>query len=228
MKKNQYINVINLVIALLVLVLGDVYVEEGGLFLKGLASVGFAVMGAINAFYVWKNGTKHLKFALFMMMGLTLCWLGDIAINIEFIAGAAVFALGHVFYFVAYCAHERFRMSDLIMAAIIFLPALAFITFAPMFDFGSGVLYAVCAVYAVIISCMVGKALAILIKRKTFSSLFTVVGCALFFFSDLMLVIDFFGGGTGIIPILCMSTYYPAQCILAYSVLLIPTEATEI
>lgn len=45
-----------------------------------------------------------------------------------------------------------------------------------------------------------------------------MIGSILFFFSDLMLVFDWFLSMGRIAGILCMSTYYPAQCLFAFSV----------
>ena len=46
------------------------------------------------------------------------------------------------------------------------------------------------------------------------------VTSVLFFFSDLMLVFDNFTNLTFPIGILCLATYYPAQCVLAFSVMI--------
>jgi len=43
-------------------------------------------------------------------------------------------------------------------------------------------------------------------------------GSVLFYFSDLMLAFDMFGGAPPIAGTLCLATYYPGQCVLGYSV----------
>ena len=71
--------------------------------------------------------------------------------------------------------------------------------------------------YALIISLMVGKAISNFVKERTVLTATVLVGSILFFFSDLMLVFDWFMGIGRIAALLCMSTYYPAECILAFS-----------
>ena len=46
-----------------------------------------------------------------------------------------------------------------------------------------------------------------------------MIGSFLFFFSDLMLLFNEFAGAPFITDILCLYTYYPAQILLAYSIL---------
>ena len=76
----------------------------------------------------------------------------------------------------------------------------------------------VCLVYAIIISSMVGKALGNFIRNKNIVTIILAIGSSLFFFSDLMLVFDWFMGMGRISGLLCMATYYPAECLLAFSV----------
>jgi len=64
---------------------------------------------------------------------------------------------------------------------------------------------------------MLGKSCSIYLERKTLSSLIAFIGCTLFWFSDLMLGLDWFGNGYDIVGQLCIYTYWPAQNILAYS-----------
>ena len=210
--------IVNLVLALLILV-GDVcYITLGGLLIKGLTSAGFVVLGAVNLLYLILNKDKDLKFPIIMLIGLFFAMLGDIVLNIYFIGGAILFAVGHVFYFVSYCMLNKFSVKDLLYGALIFVPAVLFITLAPIFDFGGVLMEIVCVIYAIIISCMVGKAIANLVKERTVLNIILVVGSALFFFSDLMLLLNVFANLGRVVDILCLATYYPAQILLAYSI----------
>lgn len=215
MKKNFLIlNIINI----LLILIGDAcYIAFGGLWLKGLTSGLFVVLGAINLIYLILNKNKNLKFPITMLIGLVFAMLGDIVLNIEFIIGAILFAIGHVFYFISYCYLQKFKLTDLIYGAAIFIPSVLLITLAPIFDFGGILMEIVCIVYALIISCMVGKAIANLVKEKSLLNIILVIGSCLFFFSDLMLLLNVFGNLPKIVDILCLITYYPAQCFLGYS-----------
>lgn len=207
---------INIVFFLAVLA-GDLcYMEYGGLWLKGLTSFGFVLMGLVNCLLCRRQRRGGSDFPLVMVLGLTLCMLGDIVLNLSFVPGAALFALGHLFYFIAYCRLEGFRAGDLLPCALIFGGSLLILKCVPSLEFGSALFEWVCIAYALIISLMVGKAVANLFRRRSLLRALLVVGCVLFYFSDLMLVFDWFADApTGD---WCMLSYYPAQCLLAWSV----------
>ena len=210
--------ILNLLLAAAVFVGNYFYLTEGGLTLKTLCSGGFALMGLVNLCYVLLSGRKHLKFALVMSVGLILAMLGDIMIGKDFIIGAALFAGGHVCYFAGQCCFMKLKGSDFIAGGILFIGAGAYLLFCPLLTFPQPMMQWVCLVYALIISLMVGKGISNFLRRKTVVTVVLVVGCVLFFFSDLMLVFDWFMDGGKITGRLCMATYYPAECLLAYSV----------
>ena len=64
---------------------------------------------------------------------------------------------------------------------------------------------------------MLGKAIGNFIREKNTVNGTIALASVLFFFSDLMLVFDWFAGGGRITGLLCMGTYYPAECLLAIS-----------
>ena len=92
------------------------------------------------------------------------------------------------------------------------------ILLTPLFDFGSALMEGICIGYAFVISCMVGKTFANLLRERNTVTVLLVIGSCLFYFSDLMLVLCAFGGGPKITDTLCIYTYIPAQCLLAHSV----------
>ena len=76
-----------------------------------------------------------------------------------------------------------------------------------------------CCIYAFVISIMVGKAIANFIKEKSQLNLIILLGSILFFFSDFMLLFNVFADVGRIFSVLCLATYYPAEFLLAYSIL---------
>jgi len=215
MKKT--INILNICLILAILA-GDVcYIIFGGLWLKSITSAGFVLLGAVNLIYALKNKNNNKPFLFVMLFGLIFGMAGDIVLNLHFMAGAIVFAVGHVFYIVAYSLLNKIHWKDLIPSALIFIPSVLVITLLPIFDFGGVVMELVCVFYALIISCMVGKAVANLIKERSLFNLIIMIGSCLFFFSDLMLLLDVFAGLGSVVGILCLATYYPAQILLALS-----------
>ena len=209
----------NIILTALCVVLDVVYLAQKGLMLKSITSAVFALLGAVNLFYAIKTKSKNLKFAIIMVIGLVFAMSGDIVLEIVFIAGAALFGIGHVFYFIAYSALQKFSVKDFIPALCIFVPCFILLML-PIFDFGGIVMHIVCIAYAAVISCMVGKSISNYINNKTLLNLIILVGSALFCFSDLSLVFYSF---SDVLPrvltiVLCLGTYYPAECILAYSI----------
>ena len=203
---------------LALIVAGDVcYTIFGGLWLKALTSLMFVTLGGINLFYAIKNKTNYLKFSIWLVVGLVFAMAGDIVLNIYFIGGALLFAVGHIFFYVAYCNLAKFKWTDLIYSAIIFVPSLFVLLFVPILNYGSVLMQIVCIAYALIISLMLGKSIANFVREKNVFTLIILIGCALFFFSDLMLLFDVFAGAK-IAGILCLATYYPAEFLLGYSI----------
>ncbi len=207
------------IMLILGIVLGDIcYISLGGLLAKSLTSAMFVLLGVVNFVYLLVSKNKNLKFPIIMLVGLVFAMCGDIVLEVEFIVGAALFAIGHIFYFVAYCFLQKFKWIDLLYGSAIFVPAVIFIVAIPIFDFGGALMEIVCVIYAIIISCMVGKAVSNLVEKKNLQNLLIVVGSILFFFSDLMLLLNIFASLPSAVGVLCLATYYPAECLLAFSI----------
>lgn len=150
-----------------------------------------------------------------MSAGLILAFLGDVLIGYDFIVGAATFALGHVCFVVAYCFMQRMQRLDFIISGSLFLGCLIFLLFCPLLTFDVAIFRVVCIIYALIISMMLGKAVGNFVREKTLVNGTIAVASVLFFFSDLMLVFDWFIGLWSWTDHACMGTYYPALCFLA-------------
>lgn len=209
---------VNALLILTVFVLNYFYQSNGFTFaLKCACSVGFALVGLVNLLYAYMCKQKDIGFYITMAVGLVLAMLGDVAINYDFIAGAAVFALGHVCFVIAYCLLSKIKWLDVVISAVIFIGAAAFLLLYPALDFGSEIIKWVCVAYALIISSMLGKAVSDFIRERNAFFALLAIGSLLFFFSDLMLVLDQFIGIWSWTSNACMATYYPALCILAFA-----------
>jgi uncharacterized membrane protein YhhN len=137
-------------------------------------------------------------------------------IDWSFIPGAAIFALGHVFFVVAYCRMERMKKLDYIFSGVLFGACLIFL-FSPVLTFDVPVFRIVCVIYSLIISSMLGNAAGHFVRNKNATTGTLLAASALFFFSDLMLVCDWFIGIWDWAPNACMGTYYPALCLMAFA-----------
>lgn len=217
----------NLALALLIWVGDCLYIRyNDSLLIKSITSALFVVIGIVNLVYLILNKfkLKSLLFPIMMLTGLTFAMLGDIILEVEFIVGAALFAVGHVFFFVSYVMIEKFKWQDLIYGACIFVPAVLLITLAPIFDFGGAVMEIVAVIYAAVISCMVGKAIANFVSARNKLTLIILLGSALFFVSDFALLFNVFSK-LPYFGAICLATYYPAEILLGFSVFLFGSSA---
>ena len=213
------IKIFNVMMAVLLIIADIFYIIDGRLLTKTIASLLFVVLGFVNLIYLLRVKQKKSTSAYLMFIGLCFACLGDIFLEIQFIVGAILFAIGHVFYFVSYCKIIKFKRKDLLFSALIFVPSLCVILFVPIFDFGGVTLQILCCVYALVISIMLGKATANFVKDKTGLNIIILIGSMLFFFSDLMLLFSVFASVSNVFLVLCLSTYYPAEILLAHSIL---------
>ena len=216
-------NILNLILTILVLILDVFYIIFNNAFcslaIKSSASILFVLIGLINLIFSVKQNKKNIQFSSLLFAGLFFAMLGDILLEIMFTVGAILFAIGHVLYFISYCNITKFKWKDLLYGLAIFVFSFSVIVFVPVFNFGGVLMEIVCIAYALIISLMVGKAISNYVQTKTKLSLVILVGSCLFYFSDFMLVFNVFADISEIFGVLCLSTYYPAEILLAYSIL---------
>ena len=212
---------LNAVIVTAIFALNYVYQSNGFDFtLKCICSASFAALGLINLAYALLTKRTNKRFYVCMAAGLVLACLGDVLIGYDFIVGAGTFALGHVCFVVAYCFLQRMRALDLTISGGLFLACLLFLLLCPLLTFEVPVFRIVCIVYALIISTMLGKAVGNFIRARSLVSGVMAGASFLFFFSDLMLVFDWFIGLWSWTDHACMGTYYPALCFLAVAMCL--------
>lgn len=216
--KNKILLAVNTAIIATIFILNYFYQSNGFDFtLKCICSGGFALLGIINLCYALITKQVGIRFHIGMSAGLLLAFLGDVLIGYDFIVGAAIFAVGHICFVIAYCFLQKFSVRDLIPSGILFLGALIFLLFCPLLTFEVPIFKVVCIVYALIISLMLGKAIGNLIKEQNALTITIATASTLFFFSDLMLVFDWFIGLWSWTDHACMGTYYPALCLLAFA-----------
>lgn len=209
---------LNILIIAAIFVLNYFYQKNNFVFwLKCVCSAAFALLGVINLVFAITSGQDDLEFFILMAAGLVFAMLGDIFLNKSFALGAGFFALGHVGFAVAYSFLQAFGPRDVVIMGVIFIATAAFLLFAPCVKFGSENIKWICLAYSLIISVMLGKAMANLIGQATAVNALISAGSFLFFFSDLMLVLNWFVRVGRWAGNACMGTYYPALCILAFS-----------
>lgn len=197
---------------------------------KTIASVLFVLCGLCNLAYLcFIKDNVFKKFAIIMTIGLAFACAGDILLIDFFPIGAGAFAVGHVFYFVAFCVLAKIHWRDFAIAGGIFAGAILLLLLYP-FEFN--VMLPLVIPYALVISLMLGKAMSNVFSgnKNRLLNIVLAIGAFLFFFSDMMLVFDNWGGGGRIFDYLCLGTYYPAEFILASSIflsLILPNKVVD-
>ena len=201
------------------------------LVLKITASLCF-VLGAVFAV----NSIASTGFGLLIICGLVLGLVGDILLDLKimypdqsqeyFNAGTICFAIGHVFYFMACLFFNKIALpANLLWNILISLGVATVLTLAIMFsskkmglNFGKSLTLVI--TYSVILTFMVSFSISIAI----FVPAFWVVaaGMVLFFLSDLVLSMQYFGDKSQKVWIwINHILYYLAQILIAISILYI-------
>ncbi len=212
---------VNIVVISLLFVLNYFYQSNGfGFTLKCVCSALFALLGIINLVYALADKADNKKFYIGMTAGVIFGFLGDVLIEYDFIVGAAMFAIGHICFVVAYCFIQKMQRLDYIVSGALFLVGVLFFSFCPSFTFGTDVIRIVAIIYTLIISTMFGKALGNFIREKNVVNKTIALASGLFLFSDMMLSLDCFSELFSWAYNACMGTYYPALCLLVLSMCL--------
>lgn len=221
MKKLSFIEWFNIIFFICAVVSDALYmfINCSQYITKTIASAIFVIGGLVNLIYVLNNKenfSEHKYFKYFMFLGLVSAFLGDILLIDYFTLGVAFFALGHVFYFVSFCTIQKIHWLDFVIGGTIFALSTLLILLYKGFDFKGMKLLII--VYALIISFMVGKTISNYILNKNMKNLALIVGSAMFFLSDLMLLFRLFANTGRVFSILCLILYYPAQFVLSTSI----------
>lgn len=226
--KNKALFWVNLLVISLVFILNYFYQKAGfDFYLKCVCSFLFALLGVCNLSYALMAEAANKKFYIAMSVGLVLAFLGDVLIVYNFIIGAAVFALAHVLFIVAYICLQKIKLPDFIVSFAIFAGTTVFLLLYPLFNFGSSAIKIVCVIYAFVISGMLGKAICNFVYQKSSITFIIAFASFLFFFSDFMLVLSRFVSLWSWTNNACMATYYPAVCLLAFSMFLKATSQSQ-
>ena len=226
MMKYKNIVIYNIIAMLVMIMLDIVYLVVGIPFVfKTLASVFFVVTGIVNLVLAYRLGfdSKYEKrFAILMLIGLVFAMLGDIFLipPFPFALGAGLFAIGHIFFFVAYLQLSKFKWSrDFVGFVAVLIPVLELILLYDGFKFDT-LMFVVVIVYAIIISLMLSKSIGNLYDKNMskLSKWLIFAGSLMFFLSDACLLFHIFAGWGKWIDVLCLAFYYPAEIILASSI----------
>lgn len=215
--RKKTFQILNLIVITVSLANAVNYYLKGGLLFKGIASFSFALLGLLNLVYALCTRSGSLGFPIGMAAALVLSMIADVVINLCFIPGAVLFALAHVVYLAAFCTLEPFQKKDLVPMGLMIVLCLS-ITNTPLFFIGDSAMKVVVTVYCIVISCMLGKAVSNVLRKRSTLNLLLAAGCLLFWFSDLMLALELFAAGGKLANTLCLFSYFPGQTLLAHGI----------
>ena len=220
--ESKTVSVCRIVMICLTALFAVVYILTDSLLSKAAASFLFFAAGIMNFIVIRKKAGGYKRFSVILLCGLFMAMAGDIVINLNFIAGAALFAVGHILFFASQCflcqRNKRIIIRDHIIGTCLLIVNAAIINLSPLY-FGNALMQCVCMLYAAIISMMAGKSISNLIGSKDLIFRVMLIGTSLFMVSDMMLMFYDFGSMLPIFHILCIITYYAAEMILANSLL---------
>lgn len=206
------------------------------LYLKTLASMLFTILGLFSLYYFLKDmpfvfGDNRVIGGFLLFAGLMVCLIGDMILGMPriselkrdrlpiIVGGATWFALGHTIYCTALIL--IFGINLWVLAII--LPLSIFYTFGNKL-FGKLDYHKLTVgvfAYSLLESLSYALCIIALIETQSLASILLTVGFTFFFFSDMVLMHNYFGKPKRIISILCHSSYYPAQILIAISIMFI-------
>lgn len=196
------------------------------LYLKGLASATFVVLGAISFIK-----TNNPFFATFILIGLVFDALADVVFNLRFAfkkiehlsfaSGTLLFFVGHIFYLVALIPQINHQWIYLIIGLgfgaivqIVFLIILENVSLAYR-------IYGI--IYIAMVSTMTAMGIGNLVTNlRTPGSTLFAIGAVFFLISDILLIFNTFSHKK-IYPVRVISfmTYYTGQLLIATSLFIL-------
>lgn len=201
-----------------------------GLMLKIVASLIFVISGVITL--ATTDADKLI--VAFIVMGLIMGMLGDILLDLKVIydndkfylnSGMLSFGIGHIFYFTAFTMlalnNNIILTLPLVLSGVIAVILTIAITLSSKtmkLDFGKYLWQTVG--YTFILSFMTVYTIILAIEGL---SIIPCIGLALFFLSDVVLSLQYFGGKIANKPLIAINhaLYYLAQITLVLSIMVI-------
>ena len=199
-----------------------------GLMLKIVASVIFVISGVITL----ATTTADRLVISFIVIGLIMGMLGDILLDLKVIydndkfylnSGMLSFGIGHIFYFTAFTLlalnHNITLTLPLILSGVIAIILTIAITLSSKkmkLDFGKYLWQTIG--YTFILSFMTVYTIILAINGITF---IPAIGLGLFFLSDVVLSLRYFGGKITNKPLIAINhaLYYLAQITLVLAIM---------
>lgn len=203
------------------------------LYLKSASSVLFTVLGVFCLYSLVsrKSGEiadNGLIGGFLLLLGLVFSLLGDVILGLPrltelrrdslpvLIGGASYFGLAHVIYCIAlifFFGINRWVVPIIIPLSVFYIFGNKLFGKLDYKNLTVGLI-----AYSLIEALSFALCFTSLLQEYSVQKLLLTIGFTLFYFSDMVLMHNYFGERKRIISILCHSTYYPAQILIALSI----------
>lgn len=220
MIKIKHMYLLNIILTLVVFV-GNYFYQslDFNYPLKIFCSTVFLIQGLCNYRYMTAQKGADKKVLGWLALGILFSWGGDITINPSFAIGATVFALGHICFTMAYFRYRSVTRTDILICGGLGIFSVLFVIFFPYLVYDNPLFRYICIIYAGIIAFMVGKSVGNTIQENSRFTKLAALSSILFYFSDLMLLLEWFSTLDDGIGHVCMALYYPAMCLFGITLL---------
>ncbi len=204
-------------------------------YMKALTSILFVLTGICALRERAHERGFCTGYAKLILLGLIFGCVGDVILELAdlkgtlyFVTGLVIFALGHVFYLIAFFAKSPFRWFNLLPTLLVIPAVLIAVPLTGAFEFNPDVLFYAVIVYGCILTFMVGKSLSFIeFKEHPAFVRMTIVGTILFAISDFTLLFLLFFKPIISLPqdalmryilrVFFLLTYYLGQGLIALS-----------
>lgn len=215
------------VLALVFIVIRAKFGGLGAMLLKTLASFAFVASAIVSMGIIHTDNNTQLVMS-FVTIGLLLGMIGDMLLDLKVVynndkiflnSGMLSFGLGHLAYFTAFSLYASNLRIDLFMPIMVAIASAIVLTIAIVFtskkmklDFGNYLWQTI--LYTFILSFMTIYTLILAIVGG--ASWLIFIGMILFFLSDVVLSLQYFGGKleNKLLIIVNHVLYYSAQIII--------------
>lgn len=203
------------------------------LYFKTFSSVMFTILGLLSLYTLIAKcnelNDNRLIGGFFTVLGLTVCMVGDIILGLPklednrggsmavIVGGASWFFTGHVLYCTTLIV--LFGITPWVLAFVIPLSALYTFGNKKIGKLDYKNLTAGVLLYSIVESLSFALCASSLIHSFSIAALILTIGFSFFYFSDMVLMHNYFGEKRRKISIMCHATYYPAQILIALSIM---------
>ncbi|MDE5767673.1 MAG: lysoplasmalogenase [Malacoplasma sp.] len=158
---------------------------------KSLTSFVFVVMMFYSIFKLkFKRKIQHYFFMVFVLF----CFMGDISINFNFLAGIIAFFAAHIFYIISCFFVSKFPIKKMLFSLLIYVVVLLVVNL--MFGlniFNNQPLYWVAVnFYALVLTTSLVLSIYIYTDKQSLYALYQLIALALFLVSDTLLMFNHF------------------------------------